>query len=344
VPGRQKGEWKVSVREQVHAVSRVERWRGARPILFLTHGEHPNRLVKHIAERKGRTIEIVRVVGSLERREAEKFANPLAPEALRGERPWGVVVASGLAHRLPTSLLLQCRLNGICVLDESSFCEREGRCIDIDGTDLAWLLRGEGFRHGRIADLAKRLFDLSIATALILLTLPLMALVALAIWCDSRGPILHRQERIGWSGRVFALWKFRSMRRDAEPGGRPIWAAKGDPRVTRVGRLIRYTRIDELPQLWNVLRGEMSLVGPRPERPFFVDQLSSAIPLYAARHSVKPGITGWAQVNASYGASLDDAREKLRYDLYYIKNRSLILDLRILLSTVRVILFQEGAR
>jgi lipopolysaccharide/colanic/teichoic acid biosynthesis glycosyltransferase len=131
---------------------------------------------------------------------------------------------------------------------------------------------------------------------------------------------------------------------DAEPGGRPVWAARGDPRVTRVGRFLRYTRIDELPQLWNVLRGEMSLVGPRPERPFFVEALSMAIPLYGERHSIKPGITGWAQINASYGASLDDAREKLRYDFYYIKYRSLALDLRILLSTIRVVLFQEGAR
>jgi exopolysaccharide biosynthesis polyprenyl glycosylphosphotransferase len=300
--------------------------------------------VKLIAQRLGRTIEVVRVARSAEHREGEAPATHLVPEVLRGDGRWRVVVSSGLADRLPTALLLQCQMNGIRVLDESSFCEREGRCIDIEGADTAWLLRGEGFRHGRIADLRKRLFDLSIAVALIGLTLPLMGLVALCILCESGRPVFHRQERVGWRGCKFVLWKFRSMRQDAEPGGKPVWAARDDSRVTRIGRILRFTRIDELPQLWNVLRGEMSLVGPRPERPFFVEALSTAIPLYGERHCVKPGITGWAQINASYGASLDDAREKLRYDLYYIKYRSLALDLRILLSTIRVVLFQEGAR
>ena len=192
--------------------------------------------------------------------------------------------------------------------------------------------------------LIKRLLDLLIASVAMTLTLPLMLLVSLLIKSDSTGPVFYRQERVGLRGRSFDLYKFRSMRHDAEADGIPIWAAERDPRVTKVGKFIRCTRIDELPQLLNVLRGEMSIVGPRPERPYFVSKLSATIPFYAERHSVNPGITGWAQVNAPYGASIEDARVKLRYDLYYVKNRNLFLDFHILLSTVRVIFFQEGAR
>jgi exopolysaccharide biosynthesis polyprenyl glycosylphosphotransferase len=186
--------------------------------------------------------------------------------------------------------------------------------------------------------------DLMIAWALITLTLPLMAIVALAIRCDSPGPVFYRQERVGLRGRRFSLLKFRSMVQDAEPEGRPVWAGEQDNRVTRVGGLIRRMRIDELPQLFNVLRGEMSMVGPRPERPYFVDQLTEIIPFFAERHNVKPGITGWAQINYPYGASIEDARKKLAYDLYYVKNRNFLLDLIILISTVRVVILQQGAR
>jgi exopolysaccharide biosynthesis polyprenyl glycosylphosphotransferase len=198
-------------------------------------------------------------------------------------------------------------------------------------------------RHWYV-DRVKRLTDLLIACSLIALTLPLMLIVALAIKCDSSGPVFYRQERVGLNGRRFVLLKFRSMRQDAEPDGRPVWAAAQDHRVTRAGRFIRWARIDELPQLLNVLRGEMSIVGPRPERPYFVEQFSKLIPSYDDRHAVLPGITGWAQVNYPYGASLEDAREKLRYDLQYIANYSFWLDLRILLATIRVVLSGEGAR
>ena len=179
---------------------------------------------------------------------------------------------------------------------------------------------------------------------MLVLTLPLLALTACAIKLESGGPILYRQTRVGLHGRVFTILKLRSMRVDAETDGRPRWAAQGDPRITRVGSIIRKLRIDELAQILNVLRGDMSFVGPRPERPFFVAELTKAIPYYAERHWVRPGITGWAQINFPYGASLEDARRKLTYDLYYVKNRGIFLDALILLQTARVIFWNQGAR
>jgi exopolysaccharide biosynthesis polyprenyl glycosylphosphotransferase len=194
------------------------------------------------------------------------------------------------------------------------------------------------------SSVVKRAADLSVACALLAFTLPLVMMVALAIKLDSPGPVSYRQERVGLGGRRFRLLKLRSMRQDAEADGRPVWAAAEDDRITRVGRFIRCTRIDELPQLFNVLRGEMSMVGPRPERPHFVDQLGAIIPSYHERHTVLPGITGWAQINYPYGASIEDARQKLRYDLDYIANRRLLLDLKILVATVAVVLWRKGAR
>ena len=190
----------------------------------------------------------------------------------------------------------------------------------------------------------RRVGELIIAGALIILLLPFMAIVALAIKLDSFGPVFYRQERVGLNGRRFTLLKFRSMVLDAEPDGRPVWAAERDARITRVGRFIRRTRIDELPQLFNVLCGDMGVIGPRPERPYFVDQLTPVIPFFSERHRIKPGITGWAQINCPYAASIEDAREKLSYDLYYINNQNFALDLVILISTVLVVISKWGAR
>jgi exopolysaccharide biosynthesis polyprenyl glycosylphosphotransferase len=201
-----------------------------------------------------------------------------------------------------------------------------------------------GFSDRRVKEAMKRLSDIVISLGLLVFTLPLMLAVATLIKCDSPGPVFYRQERIGLHGHIFTVFKLRSMRVDAEPEGRPLWASRNDPRITRIGAFIRAFRIDELPQLLNVLRGEMSLVGPRPERPYFVQQLARVIPFYEKRSSVKPGITGWSQVNYPYGASVEDARAKLAYDLYYIQNHSFHLDLLILVSTVRVVLSQKGAR
>ena len=265
------------------------------------------------------------------------------PEALRQARIWGVVVACDDRSAIPADVLLAYRTRGVRVMDDVEFREQQLGRIDLDHISPARLAFAEGFRTGPISALLRRGIDVVASLALLLLTMPLVLLVAIAIKLDSRGPVFYRQQRVGLHGRVFTLMKFRSMRVDAEQG-RPLWAAQNDPRITRVGNFIRATRIDELPQVLCVLRGEMSFVGPRPERPHFVEQLTQAIPFYRHRSGVKPGITGWAQVNFPYGASVEDAREKLSYDLYYVKNRSLFLDLLILISTIRVILFQEGAR
>jgi exopolysaccharide biosynthesis polyprenyl glycosylphosphotransferase len=190
----------------------------------------------------------------------------------------------------------------------------------------------------------KRMLDLSFSIMLAIISAPFVALTAIAIKLDSPGPMLYVQERVGENGRVFKIYKFRSMRTDAEQAGTPIWARDQDDRITRVGRFIRKTRLDELPQLWNIMRGDMSFVGPRPERPFFVEQLAKEIPFYLQRHAVKPGLSGWAQVKYQYGSTVEDAMEKLRYDLYYIKHLSIVFDLTIVLDTVKVILFGKGAK
>ena len=215
--------------------------------------------------------------------------------------------------------------------------------VDLQALPADWLESAAASREGVGIQLFRRSFDIIGSVILILAVLPLLLLTAIAIRLESRGPVFYRQERVGKDGRVFTLFKFRSMTVDAERDG-PRWAQQRDPRVTRVGRLIRLTRIDEVPQVINVLRGEMALIGPRPERPAFVEQLAAVIPHYGCRAAVKPGITGWAQVNYPYGASVEDARNKLAYDLYYIRHRSLAMDAAIVVGTIRVILLQEGAR
>ncbi len=245
---------------------------------------------------------------------------------------------------LPLRHLLDCRTRGIAVHSMATFSERIKGEVPLDSLKASWLIYGNGFAQGWLRTAMKRLFDVLVALALLAATWWIMALTALAILIEDGGPVLFRQERVGRSGRTFQVLKFRSMRTDAEKDGVARWAQPNDSRITAVGRFIRKTRIDELPQLLNVLRGEMSLVGPRPERPSFVEQLTEQIPFYAIRHSVKPGLTGWAQVRFSYGASLADARRKLQFDLYYVKNHSLVLDIQIILETVRVVLRGEGAR
>lgn len=254
-----------------------------------------------------------------------------------------VVSLSDRRGRMPIRELLQAKLSGVRVEDAATMYERLTGKILIDEIKPSWLIFSDGFRASRLTRAMKRLADLALAAAGLLLAWPLMLLTALAVYLESPGPVLYRQERVGENGRTFTLFKFRSMRLDAE-SGTPIWAKEKDDRVTAVGRFIRLSRLDELPQLWNVLRGDMSFVGPRPERPFFVEQLAAQIPFYMERHAVKPGVTGWAQVKYRYGSSVEDAMEKLRYDLYYIKHLSIVFDLTIVVDTVKVIVSGKGAK
>lgn len=255
-----------------------------------------------------------------------------------------VALTERRAGSMPLRQLLDCKLSGIKVYDIATHFEKTLGQIRIDYVNAGWLIFGSGFNQGFGRTLIKRIFDLLCAALLIVLSLPVMAVTAVLIKLESKGPLLYRQERVGQNGKTFYVAKFRSMRTDAEKDGRPVWATANDSRVTRVGGIIRKLRIDELPQLFNVLKGEMSLVGPRPERPFFVEQLTAQIPYFAARHSVKPGVTGWAQVRYQYGSTVEDSQEKLQYDLYYVKNHSLFLDIVILFETVFVVLTAKGAR
>jgi len=247
---------------------------------------------------------------------------------------------------LPMEDLLECRQAGITVTDLTSFFERESGRVQLSLLDPSWLVFSRGFHATPLHRMSKRCFDLIAGGILLLLCWPLMLLVALAIRIESGAgqPVLYRQERVGERGRTFWLYKFRSMRTDAECDGIARWASKNDDRVTRVGRISRKLRLDELPQLWNVLKGEMSIVGPRPERPQFVADLATKIRFYGLRHSLKPGLAGWAQLSYPYGATEADAAEKLKYDLFYVKNHNLLLDMVILIETVEVVLFGRGAR
>lgn len=246
---------------------------------------------------------------------------------------------------LPLADLLRVKTTGVHVNDIASFIERETGRVDLATTNPSALIFSDGFSAGqRISRVGKRLFDIVASLLVLVVGLPLILIAGIAVKCDSRGPVFYRQSRVGLYGQAYDILKIRSMRTDAEAEGKAVWASENDPRVTRVGHVIRKLRIDELPQLWCVLKGEMSIVGPRPERPGFVEELTRELPYYAERHMVKPGLTGWAQINYPYGASIEDARVKLEYDLYYAKNYSPFLDLLILLQTVRVVLWPEGAR
>lgn len=245
---------------------------------------------------------------------------------------------------MPMRELLDCKVNGIRVYDIATHFEKTLSQIKIEYVNAGWLIFGDGFNQGWTRTFGKRLVDIVGSLILLAVSLPFMLITALLIVLESKGPILYRQERVGLNGKTFNVVKFRSMRADAEKDGKPQWASVKDDRVTRVGQVIRKLRIDELPQIFCVLKGDMSLVGPRPERPYFVDKLTQEIPFYAVRHSVKPGVTGWAQVRYHYGATVEDSREKLQYDLYYVKNHTLFLDLVVLFETVAVVLLAKGSR
>ncbi|MEW5801696.1 MAG: TIGR03013 family XrtA/PEP-CTERM system glycosyltransferase [bacterium] len=244
----------------------------------------------------------------------------------------------------PAQNLIDLKFRGIEVLDIHTFYERLKGKILLNGLRPSWLIYSQGFKKTRLTKFHKRAFDILTSSFGLIVTLPVSIITALLIKLESKGPVIYRQQRVGENGRIFNLFKFRSMKADAEHGTGPVWARKNDHRITRVGKFIRKVRIDEIPQMVNVLRGDMSFVGPRPERPYFVEMLTAKIPYYNQRHSIKPGITGWAAVNYDYGATVEDAVEKLQYDLYYIKNCSLSLDVIVILKTIATVFGRKGSR
>jgi len=254
-----------------------------------------------------------------------------------------IIAMAEMRGKFPVDPLLRLRLNGVEVEEGISFYEKISEKIHVSHLKPGWLIFSEGFHRRRI-EIGKRLTDIILSAIGLVLVTPIMLITAILIKLDSPGPVLFRQERVGEGEKTFILLKFRSMRNDAESKTGPVWASENDQRVTGVGRFIRKIRIDELPQMINVLKGDMSFVGPRPERPHFIKMLEKEIPFYSLRHSVKPGITGWAQVRYEYGASVEDAMEKLQYDIYYIKNMSILFDLSIILETTKIVLLGEGSR
>lgn len=244
----------------------------------------------------------------------------------------------------PIDQLLNCKFNGVRILETLDFYEREMQKVDFAQVSASWMVFGDQFRYSQVRDVSKRVLDVILALVLLAVVWPLMVLTVLAVFLETGRPIIYKQERVGYKGRCFNILKFRSMVRDAEKDGRAVWASKNDSRITRVGNFIRNTRLDELPQIFNVLRGEMSFIGPRPERPEFVRELSEQLPYYDVRHQVRPGLTGWAQLKYAYGASVEDAGNKLMYDLYYVKNHSLLLDILIAVQSVEVVLLGKGVR
>ena len=245
---------------------------------------------------------------------------------------------------LPFKDLLECKLMGIKIIELCAFLEREVGQLKLESLNASWMISSDGFSNGLGRDLNKRIFDLIVSGTLLVFAMPFMLTAALFIFLETGAPVIYRQERVGLNNKPYTIYKFRSMRLDAEKGGVAKWASKNDDRITPLGRILRKLRIDELPQIVNVFKGDMSFVGPRPERPVFVETLAEKIPYYKSRHTIKPGITGWAQVRYAYGASLEDAKEKLQYDLYYVKNHSLFLDILILFQTIQVVLWGKGAR
>ena len=314
-------------------------------VYVLGTGERAERLVGGLRRRSSMGIEVVgwtgNVVGELTR---ESVASDLLDVA-RGEGVHRVIVAMpDRRGTLPVEELLDLRLAGVKVEEATSWLEKISGRIEVEQLYPSWLIFAEGFRFSGFFRLLRRVANFSVALIALVVALPLIPLIVLAVKLSSPGPALYRQRRVGRGGKVFHCYKFRTMRQDAEADTGATWATDDDPRITRVGKFLRASRLDEIPQLWCVLKGDMHFVGPRPERPEFVEWLSHEIPYYGVRHVVRPGITGWAQVQYKYGNTLEDAREKLQYDLFYIKNASLGLDLLIMFQTIKIVLLGRGGQ
>lgn len=322
----------------------------ARPVLLVGTGNMARTITAEIMSKMDSGFEIAAFMG----KESPGFPYPSDAEFLEDFSNFAAVscqkkietIVVALDERrgqTPVNELLDCKLEGFKIVPGVEFYEELTGRILVNNVNPDWLIYSEGFKKGRMLMLSKRLLDFTVSLCVLLLSLPVALISSIAIKLESRGPVFYSQERTGQKGKPFTIYKFRSMQCDAETEG-PVWARENDCRVTRFGAFMRKTRIDEIPQLWNILRGDMSFVGPRPERPFFIEQLREKIPYYSLRHNVKPGLTGWAQVSYRYGSSEEDALRKLEYDLYYIKNLCFYMDLMIVLQTVKIILFQKGSR
>ncbi len=316
-------------------------------VLFIGFDEIAQKIKKELDVRNDYAFEIIGIVKEKNTDSEKSFYNKakLKLQNFINSKSLDLIVIAlkEKRGRLPLDLLVELKVNGIGIQSASNFYEKlTGRLI-VENIAPGYIIFNEGFASRPLQKGLKRIFDVFLAFIGLTLSIPILIIFAIAIKLESKGPVFYKQVRVGEKEKEFVIYKLRSMRNDAEKD-KPIWAQKDDPRITRVGKFIRKTRIDEIPQMWNVLKGDMSFVGPRPERPFFVKDLKKKIPFYNQRHAVKPGITGWAQIRYPYGSSFEDALEKLKYDLYYIKNFSLLFDLAILFETTRVVFLKKGAR
>lgn len=314
-------------------------------VYILGTGERAQRLVQGLRQNPEIGVEIASWTGKVEGAITRESVGAHLMEVVKKQKVRRVIVAMpDRRGTIPMQELLQLRMQGVKIEEAASWLEKISGKIEVDNLYPSWLVFGEGFRRSTAFTLVRRLVSIMISLIGLILAAPLIPLIVLAIRLDSKGPVFYSQTRVGKAGQVFKVFKFRTMRQDAEAANGPQWAGNNDPRVTRVGKVLRSSRLDEIPQLWCVLKGDMAFVGPRPERPEFIERLSKEIPYYGVRHMVRPGLTGWAQVKYKYGSTIKDAREKLQYDLYYIKNASIGLDLLIMFLTVKTVLLRRGAQ
>jgi len=314
-------------------------------VYVLGTGERALRLVQGLRQRKELGVEVIGWSGNVEGALTRDSAAAHLMEVAGSQRVHRVIVAmSDRRGTFPVEELLQLRLNGVRIEEATSWLEKISGRIEVDQLYPSWLIFADGFRFSSSFNLMRRALSMLVSLILLLVVLPVLPFVMLAIKLDSKGPVLYRQKRVGRAGHSFYCYKFRTMRQDAEADTGPTWAGDDDPRITRFGKFLRSSRIDEIPQLWCVFKGDMGFVGPRPERPEFVEWLMKEIPYYGVRHAVRPGITGWAQVRYKYGNTIEDAKEKLQYDLFYIKNASLGLDILIMFQTIKIVLLGRGAQ
>jgi sugar transferase (PEP-CTERM system associated) len=314
-------------------------------VYVLGTGERAQRLVLGLRQRKELGVDVIGWSGNVEGALTRESAAAHLMELAAAHRVHRVIVAMpDRRGTFPVQELLQLRLNGVRIEEATSWLEKISGRIEVEQLYPSWLIFADGFRFSSSFNLMRRMLSTMMSLALLLIVLPILPLVILAIKLDSRGPVVYRQKRVGVAGHIFYCYKFRTMRQDAEADTGPTWAGDEDPRITRVGKFLRSARIDEIPQLWCVFKGDMAFVGPRPERPEFVEWLSKEIPYYGVRHAVRPGITGWAQVRYKYGNTVEDAKQKLQYDLFYIKNASLGLDILIMFQTIKIVLLGRGAQ